>query len=197
VAGAGHDPRGDDALRRHQVDEVEDELLARVGDAEQVRIAPFQLLVLDLYVESLRGLIHCWPPCCGLLSADAIPIPPIPHHPTSSDLFRRGGGGRSPDLPRWSRWDRSPAALRERRRARSASRAGRAPPPGRCPPCAPPPRWRRPPGLRLCGSGRPRRRWRERAPAPARRPARLPAARPRRRGRARYFCRRVRAAARG
>src|SRR6185295_3512208 len=35
VARTGDDPGGHDALRRSQVDEVEDELLARVGDAEQ------------------------------------------------------------------------------------------------------------------------------------------------------------------
>src|SRR5262245_54740060 len=58
VPRTGDDPGGHDALRRSQVDEVEDELLARMGDAEQIGIAAFQLLVADLDVEARFGLVH-------------------------------------------------------------------------------------------------------------------------------------------
>src|SRR5262249_44791031 len=50
VPGAGDQPRRHDALRRHQVDEVEDELLARMGDAQQVGVAALELFVADLDV---------------------------------------------------------------------------------------------------------------------------------------------------
>src|ERR1051325_6446569 len=56
VARAGDDAGADHALRRHQVDEVEDELLARVGDAQQVGVAPLELLVGDLDADALRLL---------------------------------------------------------------------------------------------------------------------------------------------
>src|SRR5260370_4639404 len=62
MAGAGDDARGDDALRRQQVDEVEDELFPGVGDAEQVGIAALQLLVADLDGEAVGGLGHAVPP---------------------------------------------------------------------------------------------------------------------------------------
>jgi len=58
VARAGHDARGDHALRRHQVDEVEDELLAGVGDPQQVRVAPLELFVADLDVDARLGRLR-------------------------------------------------------------------------------------------------------------------------------------------
>src|SRR6185312_6945510 len=58
VPRAGDDPGRHDPLRGHQVDEVEDELLARMGDAEQVRVPALQLVVRDLYVEACFGLVH-------------------------------------------------------------------------------------------------------------------------------------------
>src|SRR5579864_3449043 len=106
VAGAGEDARGDHALRRQQVDEIEDELFAGMGDAQQVGVAASQLVVADLDVETLGGLGHSLPPLvvdkldrtlpCALSASRGCPLdaslelPPVLGK-VDADAARRGG----------------------------------------------------------------------------------------------------------